>query len=186
MRFSVECAFPHLRKRRPVSRKSAFCTHRLTEKHILYPPRSQSAPFREDPQPECTFPWHAAHRVRFSVECAFPHLRKRRPASRKDAFCTHSLTEKRTLARRNRRTKACVPVVCLSRSGWSWAGGYADMPTRSWPDKQNRSTLTAPQGHGVRQVTGPRPSWPRSPHGRCRIRWRRVGHDPPSQTAAGT
>ena len=76
---------------------------------------------------------------------------------------TSCLTEKRTLARRNRRTKACVPVICLSRSGWSWAGGYADMPTRSWPDKQNRSILTAPQGHGVRQATGLRPSWPRSP-----------------------
>ena len=134
MRFSVECAFSHLRKRRPASRKSAFCTHRLTERRILYPPRSQSAPFREDPQPECTFPSHAAHRMRFSVECAFPHLRKRRPASRKSTFCTYRLTEKRTLARRNRRTKACAPVVCLPRSGWSWAGGYANMPTRSWPD----------------------------------------------------
>ena len=55
MRFSVECAFSHLRKRRPASRKSAFCTHRLTERRILYPPRSQSAPFREDSQPECVF-----------------------------------------------------------------------------------------------------------------------------------
>ena len=47
---------------------------------------------------------------------------------------TSCLTERRTLARRNRRAKACVPVVCLPRSGWSWTGGYADMPTRSWPD----------------------------------------------------
>ena len=37
MRFSVECAFPYLRKRRPASRKSAFYTHRLTKRRILYP-----------------------------------------------------------------------------------------------------------------------------------------------------
>ena len=47
--------------------------------------------------------------------------------------------------------------------GLELGGGYADMPTRSWPDKQNRSILTAPQGHGVRQATGLRPSWHRSP-----------------------
>ena len=67
MRFSVECAFPYLRKRRPASRKSTFYTHYLTERRILYPPRSQSASFREDSQPECAFPSHAARRVRFSV-----------------------------------------------------------------------------------------------------------------------
>ena len=48
-------------------------------------------------------------RMRFSVECAFPHLRKRGVGSRKSAFwqvgsrksasCTLGLTEKRTLAR---------------------------------------------------------------------------------------
>ena len=37
MRFFVECAFPHLGKRGAVSRKSAFCYLRLTEKHILLP-----------------------------------------------------------------------------------------------------------------------------------------------------
>ena len=36
-------------------------------------------------------------RVRFSVECAFPHLRKRGAASRKSAFSNRHLTEKRTL-----------------------------------------------------------------------------------------
>ena len=35
MRFSVECAFSHLGKRRAASRKSAFCAHRLTQKRIL-------------------------------------------------------------------------------------------------------------------------------------------------------
>ena len=37
MRLSVECAFPHLRKRRPASRKSALCPWALTENRILAP-----------------------------------------------------------------------------------------------------------------------------------------------------
>ena len=36
-------------------------------------------------------------RVRFSVECAFPHLGKRGAGSRKSALCSDGLTEKRTL-----------------------------------------------------------------------------------------
>ena len=47
---------------------------------------------------ECAFPYSTGCRMRFSVECAFPHLRKRRPASRKSAFWPRRLTEKRTLA----------------------------------------------------------------------------------------
>ena len=35
--------------------------------------------------------------MRFSVECAFPHLRKRGDTSRKGAFCADGLTENRTL-----------------------------------------------------------------------------------------
>ncbi len=35
MRFSVKCAFPHLGKRRPTSRESAFCTGALTKNRIL-------------------------------------------------------------------------------------------------------------------------------------------------------
>ena len=37
MRLSVECAFPHLRKRRPASRKSALWPWDLTQKRILTP-----------------------------------------------------------------------------------------------------------------------------------------------------
>ena len=47
MRFSVEYAFPYLRKRGATSRKSAVCAHRLTEKRSLCPPshgKAQSAP----------------------------------------------------------------------------------------------------------------------------------------------
>ena len=101
MRFSVECAFPHLRKRGVASRKSALCTRRLTEKRILRPgapdasrksafcmrAATQIALFREGMHVECAFPSHPARRLRFSVECAFPHLRKRGVASRKSALC---------------------------------------------------------------------------------------------------
>ena len=37
MRFSVKCAFPHLRKRQATSRKSALCPSHLTENRILQP-----------------------------------------------------------------------------------------------------------------------------------------------------
>ena len=37
------------------------------------------------------------HRMRFSVECAFPHLGKRGVSSRKSAFCNRSVTKRRTL-----------------------------------------------------------------------------------------
>ena len=41
MRLSVECAFPHLRKRRPTSRKSALWPRRLTQRRILRACRHQ-------------------------------------------------------------------------------------------------------------------------------------------------
>ena len=41
-------------------------------------------------------------RMRFSVECAFPHLGKRGVASRKSAVCGCDVTEKRSLARAHR------------------------------------------------------------------------------------
>ncbi len=55
---------------------------------------------------ECAFPsrWdRVGFRMRFSVNCAFPHLGKRGAASRKSAVCVCPLTEKRTL--RTRLTK---------------------------------------------------------------------------------
>ena len=39
--------------------------------------------------------------MRFSVECAFSHLRKRGVASRKGALCARALTEKRILGKTN-------------------------------------------------------------------------------------
>ena len=79
------------------SRKSAVCMLGLTEKRTLSPPLPQNASFREIVPPECAFPYGTGCRMRFSVECAFPHLGKRRAASRKSAFCALGLTEKRSL-----------------------------------------------------------------------------------------
>ena len=38
-----------------------------------------------------------------------------------------------------RRTKVYVLVICLPRSGWIWAGGYADMSMRRWLDGHTRA-----------------------------------------------
>lgn len=37
------------------------------------------------------------------------------------------------------RAEACVPVTCLPRPGWVWAGGYADMSMGGWPDGRMRA-----------------------------------------------
>lgn len=37
------------------------------------------------------------------------------------------------------RAEACVPVTCLPRSGWVWAGGYAGMPMGGWQDGRMRA-----------------------------------------------
>ena len=126
MRFSVECAFPHLGKRRAASRKSAFCHLRLTEKRILYPvthgkphsaiPRSrrlrlsvtrrlQNAPFRDvaapgrcgaTPPPACGALWETAQ----LGKCA--RATPRQPAGRlvpgpADLGLESGLTESRAL-----------------------------------------------------------------------------------------
>ena len=69
------------------SPKDAFCMRAVP----------QTALFRESAHLECVFPSHRDHRMRFSVECAFSHLRKRRVTSRKSALCPRCLTEKRIL-----------------------------------------------------------------------------------------
>ena len=65
---------------------------------------------------ECAFPSHRTRRMRFSVECAFPHLGKRRAASRKGALCTHYLTERRSLCRLpHGKAHFAQPVGCRMR-----------------------------------------------------------------------
>ena len=60
MRLSVECAFPHLRKRRPTSRKSALWPRRLTQRRILRACRHQrtrSVSPRRLPKTDVTLAW---------------------------------------------------------------------------------------------------------------------------------
>ncbi len=66
---------------------------RLSVRHC-----SQNALFRTARVAECAFPYGTGCRMRFSVECAFPYLGKRRAISRKTAFCVRCLTEKRILS----------------------------------------------------------------------------------------
>ena len=172
MRLSVECAFPHLGKRGAGSRKSAFCTLGLTEKRTLAAPPGrtsrkgafwlgrhlQNASLREAPHQKAHSGGSGARRVRLSVtsnprmrffvECAFPHLGKRGVGSRKSAFwqvgsrksavwlapaehtsrksapCTSGLTEKRTLAAPPGRTS---PKDALWRFWSSQSASFRDV-----------------------------------------------------------
>ena len=79
------------------SRKSAFSNRRLTEKRILQPAPHGKAHSARQQSPRVRLFVRVRPRVRFSVECAFPHLGKRGATSRKSAFCNRHLTEKRIL-----------------------------------------------------------------------------------------
>ena len=78
-------------------RKSAFSNRRLTEKRILQPAPHGKAHSARQQSPRVRLFVRVRPRVRFSVECAFPHLGKRGATSRKSAFWSRRLTEKRTL-----------------------------------------------------------------------------------------
>ena len=95
----------------------AECASRKTALYVIDTMRN--APFGNVATTECAFPYSTGCRMRFSVECAFPHLRKRRPASRKTAFWPRLLTENRTLSPtpHGKAHSACVPspkdVLCI-------------------------------------------------------------------------
>ena len=132
MRFSVQHGLQNALFRRVRFSSPAQTPTRLTQKRILAVgphakahsgpdgPRKgalyvidtiQNAPFGNVATAECALPYSTGCRMRFSVECAFPHLRKRRPASRKSALWPRRLTEKRTLAPapHGKAHSACVP-----------------------------------------------------------------------------
>ena len=140
MRFSVQHGLQNALFRRVRFSSPAQTPTRLTQKRILAVgphakahsgpdgPRKgalyvidtiQNAPFGNVATAECALPYSTGCRMRFSVECAFPHLRKRRPASRKSAFWPWALTQKRTLAPalHAKPHSACVPspkdVLCI-------------------------------------------------------------------------
>ena len=73
-------------------RKSTFCTLDLTEKRILQPAPHGKAHSATQQSPRVRLSVRVRPRVRFSVECVFPHLGKRGGASRKSAFSNRSST----------------------------------------------------------------------------------------------
>ena len=75
--------------------------YHLTERRTLAVSAPEKRTLRLSTQPECAFPYGTGCRMRLSVECAFPHLGKRRAASRKSALCPDGLTQKRTLPQRS-------------------------------------------------------------------------------------
>ena len=121
MRFSVECAFPYLRKRGAVSRKSAFCAGGLTEKHTLGGWGHGKAHCDPATHGKAQSGWEQSYRVRLSVtpnprmrlsvECAFPYLRKRGAISRRSAFWVGGLTGKRILCRHPHGKAHCDPAT---------------------------------------------------------------------------
>ena len=80
MRFSVECAFPHLGKRGATSRKSAFCYLRLTEKRTLQPTshgKTHSGPDASRKSAFCPDRLTESRTLRSPdrADCAFPSRR---------------------------------------------------------------------------------------------------------------
>ena len=73
---------------------------RLTEKRTLGGGLTEKRSLGGSSHTECVFPSRRSHRMRLFVECAFPYLRKRGAVSRKSAFCSGDLTEKRILGGR--------------------------------------------------------------------------------------
>ena len=171
----AECAFPHLGKRRAASRKSALCTHRLTERRSLCRLPHGKTHFAQPAgcrmrfsvrhgcvmrfsvrvgHLECAFPSHRARRMRFSVECAFPHLGKRRAVSRKGALCTHRLTERRSLCRPpHGKTHFAQPAGCRMRfsvrrrlQDVSFRNSRLGCRRQGWPLLSVGSAAVQPQG----------------------------------------
>ena len=118
---------------------------RLTKKCTLQP----------EPHGKAQFGWSEARRMRFSVKCAFPHLGKRRAASRKTALCSRRLTEKRTLAQPphgkvHSATRASRKSALCSRSSIAAGPKSAFCPVTS-----RKSALW--------------PRQPRAPHGKAQF-----------------
>ena len=130
------------------SRKSAVCMLGLTERRTLSPPLPQNASFREIVPPECAFPYGTGCRMRFSVECAFPHLGKRRAASRKSAFWSWCLTEKRILyvgphgkahsvRWASRKSAFCTLGLTQRRSLYASSRAECDFPRGQTPSRSS-------------------------------------------------
>ena len=113
MRLSVKCAFPHLRKRRPTSRKTALWPRHLTQKRILTP-----AP-RKDPRVRLSV--RTSYRMRFSVQHGLQNAPFRRMRFSSPAQTPTRLTQKRTLAVGPHGKAHSVPEISRKSAFWPWA-----------------------------------------------------------------
>ena len=76
----------------------------------------QNALFRESDTPRARLYVSRRCRMRFSVECAFPYLRKRGATSRKGAFCADGLTQKRSLQPSpHGKARSARPLACRGK-----------------------------------------------------------------------
>ena len=164
MRFSVACRTQNALFRRVRLSSPAQTSTRLTERRILYLP-----------------PHGKAHSVPTT--------------SRKSAFCTHHLTEKRILyppphgkahsgptqpQGQGLRARRLPAEIGLELGGRLRQYAHEELAGQAKPiDPNGTIGPWRPTGYGPTTIMAS------TPHGRCRIRWRRVGRDPPSQTAAG-
>ena len=115
MRFSVECAFPHLRKRGATSRKGALCAPARMQSAPFGEARTQNALFRDVARPECAFPWRRRHRMHFSVRVRSQNALFRRVRFSSPAQTWSHLTQRRILGRRSHVKAQSAPAT--SRKG---------------------------------------------------------------------
>ena len=118
MRLSVECAFPHLGKRRAASRKSAFCADVLTQNRIL-PQRSHGKPHSggsEDPR--VCLSLRASYRMRFSVRHGLQNALFRRVRFSSPGQTSSRLTQKRILCRRPHGKPHSAPAPSRKTAFW--------------------------------------------------------------------
>ena len=88
-------------------------------------------------------------RMRFSVKCAFPHLRKRGVGSRKSAFCTGGLTEKRTLWLRRDGKAQSGPCPQSTPHGKAHSARWVSRKSALWPRPRGAPHQKAHSGWGV-------------------------------------
>ena len=110
MRFSVECAFLYLGKRRLTSRKTAFCPDGLTQKRILdsTPHAKAHSGGSEDPRVHLSV--RTSCRMRFFVTRWLQNVLFRRVLFSSPGQTRRRLTEKRTLGHRLTERRILQPA----------------------------------------------------------------------------
>ena len=175
MRFSVECTFPHLGKRRATSRKSALCNLRLTEKrtlacahraHLTEKRTLAAPPGRTSPKDAL---WLGRHLQNASLrEASYEKTHSDRSGARKMRFSVTSnsrvrfsssgqmrrrLTEKRTLQPAPHGKSAFCPS--FSPKGAFWPDRLTQSRTLRFSDRTDCAFLSH---RGAREVWGNPPA----------------------------